>query len=118
MPYVMVMASPTVEKKMAANNLTPAEFLRPFGEVGNLGGYTMRTNDKNDAVKLQNFRINFVDSSLLKPDPTRTGNKVVDLIFKECKPKQDEKVKNLTRMQAKQELIDKIGNTRKVTEQE
>ncbi len=52
MPYVMVMASPTVEKKMAANNLTPAEFLRPFGEVGNLGGYTMRTNDKNDAVKL------------------------------------------------------------------
>jgi hypothetical protein len=116
MPYVMVMASQTVEKKMAANNLTPAEFLRPFGEVGNLGGYTMRTNDKNDAVKLQNFRVNFVDSQMLRPDPARTGNKVVDLIFKECKPRQDEKIKNLNRNQAKQELIDKIGSSRKVTE--
>jgi hypothetical protein len=26
-------------KMLDANNLTPAEFLRPYGEVGNLGNY-------------------------------------------------------------------------------
>ncbi len=52
-----------------ANGLSPAEFLRPFGDVGNLGGYAMRTNDKNEAIKLSNFRINFIDASLLNPDP-------------------------------------------------
>ena len=62
MPYVMVFASPTANKKFEANNLSPAEFLRPFGEVGNLGGYTLRTNEKQERVKLQNFKINFVDS--------------------------------------------------------
>ena len=51
-----------------ANGLTPAEFLRPFGVVGNLGGYAMRTNDKNEAVKLANFRINFIDAPLLNHD--------------------------------------------------
>jgi len=46
MPYVMVFSSRTAENKMKLNNLTPAEFLRPFGEVGNLGGYTIRLNEK------------------------------------------------------------------------
>ena len=54
---------------MADNNLSPAEFLRPFGEVANLGGYVFKTTEKNEAVKLQNFRINFIDSQLLNPDP-------------------------------------------------
>jgi hypothetical protein len=52
MPYVMVFASPSATKKFEANNLSPAEFLRPFGEVGNLGGYTLRTNEKQERVKL------------------------------------------------------------------
>ena len=53
---------------MKLNNLTPAEFLRPFGEVGNLGGYTIRLNEKQERVKLENFKINFIDSNLLSPD--------------------------------------------------
>lgn len=52
MPYMMVQASATALKKMAINNLSPAEFMRPFGDVGNLGGYAMRTVDKNEVVKL------------------------------------------------------------------
>ena len=43
MPYMMVQASPGAIAKLAPNNLKPAEFLRPFGVVGNLGGYTLRT---------------------------------------------------------------------------
>jgi hypothetical protein len=65
---------------MAANNLSPAEFLRPFGEVGNLGGNTMRTNDKNESVKLQNFSVNFIDATMMNPD-SRTSNKVSDLVL-------------------------------------
>jgi hypothetical protein len=43
--------------------LKPAEFLRPYGIVGNLGGYQLKTNVKNEqgCVKLNNFRVNFVD---------------------------------------------------------
>ena len=62
MPYVMVFSSQTATKKFEANNLSPAEFLRPFGEVGNLGGYTLRTSEKQERVKLQNFKVNFIDS--------------------------------------------------------
>ena len=86
MPYIMVFSSRSAETKLRQNNLTPAEFLRPFGEVGNLGGYTIRTNEKNERVKLENFRVNFIDSNLLAPD-TKIGQRVVDSIFKEKKPK-------------------------------
>ena len=65
MPFVMVFSSNSAKKKLEYNNLTPAEFLRPFGEVGNLGGYTIRTNEKQERVKLENFRVNFIDSNLV-----------------------------------------------------
>lgn len=80
MPYVMVFASKTAEAKMRMNNLTPAEFLRPFGEVKNLGGYTIRMNEKQERVKLDNFKINFIDSNLLSPDP-KLNTKLVEAIF-------------------------------------
>lgn len=47
---------------MELNGLTPAEFLRPFGEVGNLSNYVVKTIEKNEPYKLEKFRINFVDS--------------------------------------------------------
>jgi putative protein kinase ArgK-like GTPase of G3E family len=61
MPFMMVQASATAMTKMAQNKLSPAEFMRPFGEVGNLGGLAMRTVEKNEVVKLLNFRVNFID---------------------------------------------------------
>jgi len=71
--------------KMAQNKLSPAEFMRPFGEVGNLGGYAMRTVDKNEIVKLVNFQINFIDSAFLNPDPKK-GQQLIDAVFKNSKP--------------------------------
>lgn len=50
------------------NGFTPAEFLRPFGEVGNLNGYLVRTCDKNVPYKLNRFRVNFIDSHLMVVD--------------------------------------------------
>jgi len=59
------------------NNLSPAEFLRPFGQVGNLGGYIVRTSDRNDGIKFQNFSVNFIDSNQMTGDP-----KIVNLVLK------------------------------------
>lgn len=41
--------------------LSPAEFLRPFVEVGSLDGRQIQTLDKGQPFKLQNFRLNVVD---------------------------------------------------------
>jgi hypothetical protein len=72
MPYMMVQSSATATKKMAQNNLSPAEFMRPFGYVGDLGGFVLRTVDKNEPVRLSNFRVNFIDAACLNPDPKPT----------------------------------------------
>ncbi len=92
MPYCLVHASKITQAKLIINNLSPAEFLRPFGQVGNLGGYIVRTSDRNDGIKFQNFTVNFVDSSHMTGDPT-----IVNLILKQCKPKQDDHVSDLDR---------------------
>jgi len=68
MPYVAVFASPTTIEKFAKNNLTPAEFLRPYGHVGNLNNYSMKTADKSEPYKLNNFRVNFIDKNLMEND--------------------------------------------------
>lgn len=44
------------------SSLNPAEFLRPFGDVGNLNNIALQTVEKNMPFRLQNFKINFVDS--------------------------------------------------------
>jgi hypothetical protein len=85
--------------------------------VGNLGGYTIRTNEKNERVKLENFRVNFVDSNLLSPDP-KVASKVVDAIFSDKRPKQNDEIHEHTRRKAEEELLTRIGNSRKGTEME
>ena len=92
MPYCLVHASKITPAKLIINNLSPAEFLRPFGQVGNLGGYIVRTSDRNDGKNFQNVTVNFVDSSHMTGDPT-----IVNLILKQCKPKQDDHVSDLDR---------------------
>lgn len=69
-PFICVFSSKSTQKRMEeANGFTPAEFLRPFGEVGNLSGYLVRTCDKNIPYKLSRFRINFIDSHLMSDHP-------------------------------------------------
>jgi len=70
---------------MNENNLTPAEFLRPFGEVGNLGNYQIKTTEKNEPYKLEKFRVNFVDSHRMNLE-SKENNRIVERIFTLVRP--------------------------------
>ena len=72
-PYVAVFSSKlTQAKMMETNGLTPAEFLRPFGVVGNLSNYSVKTCEKNTPYKLNRFRVNFIDSNNMWSDPKQS----------------------------------------------
>ena len=50
-PTVLTFSSQSAYTKFdKQNNLTPAEFLRPFSDVGPVGGYKLNTSDKNPPV--------------------------------------------------------------------
>ena len=71
--------------------MTPAEFLRPFGEVGDCGGITIITceNKSNQFFKLNSkFRINFIDKDdLMKMNgDEKTNNAVLKNIILEHTP--------------------------------
>lgn len=62
-PQAIVFSSGAVrEKLLKSSSLGPAELLRPFAEIGNLGNVSLQTCEKNAPFKLNNFKINFVDS--------------------------------------------------------
>ena len=48
-------------------NLSPAEFLRPFCEVGSLNNRSQQTNEKHYAFKMAHFRLNVVDAQKIDP---------------------------------------------------
>ena len=79
---------------LESNGFTPAEFLRPFGEVGNLSNYLVRTCEKNGAYKLNRFRINFVDSHLMSDHPKPT-DRIPERIISEHKPKVRSEMANI-----------------------
>ena len=86
-PYVCTFASYATKKKLLTNNLSPAEFLRPFGEVGNCDNISLKTTDKNETYKLStNFRLNFIDVEDMKEKPTTENSKVLSSIFHEHTP--------------------------------
>ena len=76
------------------NGFTPAEFLRPFGEVGNLSNYLVRTCEKNGAYKLNRFRVNFIDSHLMSDHPKPT-DRIPERIISEHKPKVRSEMANI-----------------------
>ena len=72
---------------MENNGLTPAEFLRPFGEVGNLGNYAVKTCEKNAAYKLdERFRINFIDSHKMWTD-AKESDRITQKIVTDRSPR-------------------------------
>jgi len=86
-PVVCVFSSNSVLRRMIdLNGLTPAEFLRPFGEVGNLSNYLVRSCDRNAPYKLNRFRVNFVDSHLMSDHP-KPSDLIPERIMNEYKPK-------------------------------
>ena len=61
-PCMAVFATQELTEFMRENAaLSPAEYLRPFVEVGNLDGRQIQTLDKGQPFKLSNFRLNVVD---------------------------------------------------------
>jgi hypothetical protein len=54
---------------------------------------------------------------MLNPDPKVSG-KLVDLVFKENAPKQDDTIHELKRQDAQEELLKRVGSSRKGTESE
>lgn len=86
-PYVCVFSTKNVVKRMEdVNGLTPAEFLRPFGEVGNLSNYLVRSCDRNAPYKLNRFRVNFIDNHLMSEHP-KPADRIPERIINDLKPK-------------------------------
>lgn len=87
---MLVFATYHAQKKLKEQHLTPAEFLRPFGEVGDCGGITIITCEKNSNqfFKLNSkFRINFIDNVDVKqPSEEKTNNAVLKNIILEHTP--------------------------------
>lgn len=54
---------------------------------------------------------------MLNPDP-KLSDKLATMIFKENAPKQDDTIHELKRLDAQEELLKKVGSTRKGTESE
>ena len=95
-PYICVFSSKATQKRMMeVNGITPAEFLRPFGEVGNLSNYLVRTCDKNMAYKLNRFRVNFIDSHLMSDHP-KPSDRIPEQIINIHKPKVRSEMANST----------------------
>lgn len=102
------------------NGITPAEFLRPFGEVGNLSNYLVRTCDRNIPYKLNRFRVNFIDSHLMSDHP-KPSDRIPERIINENKPKVRNEMANIAINKESKEainanLMNLIGANRQATE--
>ena len=60
-PSCMVFSSPGAKKIFNENNLSPAEFLRPFGDMKN-ELFVLTVSEKN-SVYIKNFQLDFFDST-------------------------------------------------------
>ena len=69
------------------SELTPAELLRPFGEVGNLGNIALQTCEKNQPFRLKNFRVDFVDSNKIDTMNPNDQSMYIDVIIQNSAPK-------------------------------
>ncbi len=78
-PVCAVFASKTtIDIMRKQNNLSPAEFLRPFADVGNINNIALQTSDKNLPFKLTNFGLNFVDSQQIDGLSQQENNFIID----------------------------------------
>jgi hypothetical protein len=67
-PACAVMSSSELTQFLRENaSLSPAEFLRPFGEVGDLGGKVQQTFEKNSEYRYKFLRLNLIDAHKMEP---------------------------------------------------
>ena len=121
MPYVCVFSSQNTQQRMMdVNGLTPAEFLRPFGEVGNLNNYLVKTIEKNQSYKFNNFRVNFIDSQSMW-DQQKKYDQLPFRILRECEPSVKRDIaENMpkTKEQIHERLLGLIGRNCHATEKQ
>ena len=78
-PSCIVYSTEEVNRSIQKNNLSPAEFLRPFG---NFSGYNINFSfgDKF-TTNIKNFKIDFYDSNKFKPYKSNLFNEALDLVL-------------------------------------
>jgi hypothetical protein len=87
-PTAIVFSSSTVrDQLLKQSSLTPAELLRPFANVGDLSNIALQTCEKNQPYRLQNFRVNFIDSHKLDRQAQFDNSMLVDFIIQNSTPK-------------------------------
>lgn len=78
-PSCIVYSTEEVKKSILKNNLSPAEFLRPFG---NFSGYNINFSFSDKfTINIKNFRIDFHDSIKFKTFNNNSFNEALDLVL-------------------------------------
>lgn len=78
-PSCIVYSTDESKKTMLKNNLTPAEFLRPFG---NFIGYNVNFSyAEKFTINIKNFRLDFHDSEKFKPYDMSKFNESLELVL-------------------------------------
>jgi len=94
------------------SSLSPSELLRPFGEVGSLNNISMQTCEKNNAFKLKNFNVDFVDSKKIDQSSYQDSSWLIDYIIQNYAPKKlfeglNKNIPNSGNLQKDMELLQK-----------
>jgi len=77
-PSCIVYSTEEVKRIIQKNNLSPAEFLRPFG---NFSGYNINFSfGERFTINIKNFRIDFHDSDKFKTYNSSLFNEALDLV--------------------------------------
>jgi hypothetical protein len=92
-PSCIVYSTEDVKRSIQKNNLSPAEFLRPFG---NFSGYNINFSfgDKF-TLNIKNFRIDFHDAYKFKSYNNNSFNEGLDLVLAYNSPDWDYKQVNI-----------------------
>lgn len=86
-PSCAVFSSKQVRELLRkTSSLSPAELLRPFGQVGNLGNISLNTCEKNQPFRLKHFRVNFVDAHKMDPQSKSDESMIIDYIIQQNAP--------------------------------
>ena len=81
-PNVAVFSSPVARELIKRQAfMSPAEMLRPFGDIGTQNTRTVSTHERSNPYKLTKFRLNFIDSHKIDALPQKDSNMIFDYII-------------------------------------
>jgi hypothetical protein len=81
-PNAAVFSSPAARELLKRQAMmTPAEFLRPFGDMSSQNFRTIITHERSNPYKLLKFKLNFVESSKMDPVAQKDSSMIFDYII-------------------------------------